>query len=220
MKLRIAFYVVFLFSLISCSRAEEISLLKTDIVGTWVARQDEILNIYEFYEDGSGLMRDSSENFYAPVSFVYEFVEDEKLEFSAQENYSIFVDIKMPTSSQLVWDADVTGGYHIDFNKVGECELDSLEKCMVGRWIRHFPNDKFTIYEFYRTGEGAEFAPEFVDAEHFKFSAIDPNSILFEVGNSEPTEVNVSLPDNYKMIFEFVNGETETITFYRVDAPH
>ncbi|MCL4266711.1 MAG: hypothetical protein KJ069_26265 [Anaerolineae bacterium] len=217
-KWKLALIITFTFSLISCASPEASEPIQDDIVGTWKAAQDEELNIYEFRSDGTGLMRDSSGTYYDFVPFTYQFVEEDKIEFSAQEGYSIFVNLSMDTSDQLTWDAEVTGGYHIDFEKVAKCEFDELKDCIVGQWVRYWPGGEFTVFDFYRTGDGAAFVPEFEEATHFSFEVLDDNAILYQVEGGEPARAIVSMPDNYKMVFDFAN-EDGPITYYRLDAP-
>ncbi len=214
----LAFMIVFTCSLVGCGSSEEAKSFQDDIVGTWKAVQDEDLNIYEFRSDGTGLMRDSSGTYYDFVPFTYRFVEEDKIEFSAQEGYSIFVNLSMDAADQLAWDAEVTGGYHIDFEKVGKCEFDELTDCMVGEWVRYWPDGEFTVFDFYRTGEGRVFVPEFEETSHFSFEVLNGDSILYQVEGGEPARATVSIPDNYKMIFDF-SDEDGPITYYRLDAP-
>ncbi|MCK5921560.1 MAG: hypothetical protein KAG66_11510, partial [Methylococcales bacterium] len=148
MRTKAIIVIIIILSSVSCSSSEEVRPIPPDFIGTWVSIQDEPLDTYEFHEDGTGLMRDSSEP-YTPVPFVYKFVDDNRIEFSAEEGHSIFVDFTMPSSKELSYDAQI-GGYHIDFEKVDECQYETLEECIIGRWVRYWADGEFTFYDFYK----------------------------------------------------------------------
>jgi len=209
---------IVIFSLGGCSSKEDSQPIQNDVVGTWSAIQDEDYNIYEFHNDGTGLLRDSSNDYYYDaLPFTYSFVEDNRIEFSAQKDYSIFVDLSMPSQNQLTWNADVRGGYHIDFDKITDCEQESLRECLLGRWMYYSPDGDRVVYAFHDSVESSAFSFDNESSTIFTFEVIDADSILYAAENEEPITVNVIMHNNYKITLAFLDGESEPIIIYRLD---
>ena len=190
-------------------------IIKDEIVGTWLTIQEEDYNVYEFREDGSGLLWDSSGMSTDSFPLTYSFVEENRIEFSAQEGFSIFVDLSMIDQERLSWDAEVTGGYHIDFEKVGECELDELAACLEGRWIRFLPDNRYSLIEFNKSGEGIASPPGINGENQISFELVGGNLFLLKVDDLEPIMALITLPDNYKMDIEFPDEDVDPMNYYR-----
>ena len=218
---KLVFLMVTMFVLVAC-RGNEVEIpMQKDLTGTWLSVQDELFDTYEFNADGTGTMRRSSNpiEYYDLIPFTYSFASPTQIKFSAEEGHEIFINLAMPSPNELSYDAQVEGGYHIDFVKIGDCSHTNLSECVVGSWVRYGPNNSFTVYDFYHTGEGIAFVPEVEGVTHFTFVDTDDSLIRYQVENEDAVDVNASFANNYKMVFEFPDGKEEPIEFYRIEAP-
>lgn len=221
MRSKLIVLIVTMFALVTCNGNEVEVPMQQDLIGTWLSVQDELFDTYEFNADGTGTMRRSSIpiEYYDLIPFTYSFVGPTQIKFSAEEGHEIFINLAMPTPDELSYDAQVEGGYHIDFVKMGDCPHTDLIECVVGSWVRYSPDNNFTVYDFYLTGEGIAFVPEVEGVTHFTFVDTDDSSIRYQVENKDAVDVNVSFANNYKMVFEFPDGKEDPIEFYRIEAP-